>query len=521
MFRSDFERDEPAPARSRRARVRQSAQCRGGRAAPARFVDHCGPSAALLRLRRRRDRGRAVAAHAIRAARWPGRNSACRSDRAPTVCTVPTACSPSIGEVLARSRPRCPTTSTAWSTRSIAATGSRASATSRARHVSRIAHKFPAEEALTELLDIEVQVGRTGSLTPVARLKPVFVGGTTVSNATLHNEDEIERKDLLIGDTVVVRRAGDVIPEVVRALSERRPDEASEEFRPNYRRFEMPAPLPGVRFGHGARTRRGGVALRRRPVLLGPAQAGAAAFRATPRDGHRGAGRELVEQLVDAGSRAHAGRSVSVWRPRRSPISSGWARRSASKLLAAIAHSRRTTLARFLFALGIRHVGEEVARQLAETYDGDLDALMAEDWVQLAGAQGRGAEGKRTAPRQGRGPGRGRDGGDRPRDHRQHPALLRRAAQSRGDRRAASGRRELGARNGSTPRDARRTDLRAHRYAPDDEPRAGRATDPRARRDGGRIGVGQDRLPGRRRGCGQQARAGRRTGRSGDRRDEN
>jgi DNA ligase (NAD+) len=136
----------------------------------------------------------------------------------------------------------------------------------------RYCAQVPAEEAVTELLDISIQVGRTGALTPVARLAPVFVGGVTVTNATLHNEDEVLRKDLCIGDTVVVRRAGDVIPEVVRVLPEKRPAVA--------RRFVMPPTCPVCdRSQDGSKPGRGGGPLQRRPLLSGAAQAGAAALR--------------------------------------------------------------------------------------------------------------------------------------------------------------------------------------------------------------------------------------------------
>jgi DNA ligase (NAD+) len=253
-------------------------------------------------------------------------------------------------------------------------------------HVARaprfaVAHKFPAEEAVTELLDIEIQVGRTGSLTPVARLRPVFVGGTTVSNATLHNEDEIRRKGLLIGDQVVVRRAGDVIPEVVRALPERRePSEQTDPagFAARYRPFTMPAVCPVC--GSAAVRETGESAWRCGAGLFCSAQRKQALLHFAQRRAMdiEGLGDKLVEQLVDA-DRVRS--PADLYRLTADELA-GLERmgaRSATNLLAAIDRSRQTTLARFLFALGIRHVGEEVARQLADDYR-DLDRLMAEDW---------------------------------------------------------------------------------------------------------------------------------------------
>jgi DNA ligase (NAD+) len=236
-----------------------------------------------------------------------------------------------------------------------------------------IAHKFPAEEALTELLGIEVQVGRTGVLTPVARLRPVFVGGVTVTNATLHNEDELRRKDLMIGDTVVVRRAGDVIPEVVRGLPERRPADA--------RPFEMPAHCPVC----DSRTVRedGEVAWRcvgglyckaqRRQALLHFAQR-----RAMDIDG---LGERVVEQLVE---RDLVRNPADLYRLDPATLA-GLERmgpKSAANLIAAIEASRSRPLERFLFALGIRHVGEEVARILAAEF-GDVEAVLQADWAGL------------------------------------------------------------------------------------------------------------------------------------------
>ncbi len=240
-----------------------------------------------------------------------------------------------------------------------------------------VAHKFPAEEAVTELLDIEIQVGRTGSLTPVARLKPVFVGGTTVSNATLHNEDEIRRKDLLIGDDVVVRRAGDVIPEVVRALVDRRPAPDAPAYQ-RYRAFAMPAHCPVC--GSQAVRETGEAAWRCPAGLYCSAQRKQAFLHFAQRRAMdiEGLGEKLVDQLVDAGL---VKTPADLYRLDAATLAAleRMGEKSAANLVAAIDRSRRRPFARFLFGLGIRHVGEEVARQLAAEYP-DVDALAAQDW---------------------------------------------------------------------------------------------------------------------------------------------
>ena len=236
-----------------------------------------------------------------------------------------------------------------------------------------IAHKFPAEEAVTELLGVDVQVGRTGALTPVARLAPVFVGGVTVTNATLHNEDEIARKGVLIGDTVVVRRAGDVIPEVVRALPERRPPQA--------RAFTMPTHCPvcgsAVAREAGESVVRcvGGLFCKaqRRQALLHFAQRRAMDI--------ENLGERIVEQLVE---RDLVRTPADLYALDQGTLAGldRMGEKSAERLRAAIERSRSTTLERFLFALGIRHVGEEVARLLAAEY-GALEPIVAQDWAAL------------------------------------------------------------------------------------------------------------------------------------------
>ncbi|HQR11485.1 MAG TPA: NAD-dependent DNA ligase LigA [Casimicrobiaceae bacterium] len=229
-----------------------------------------------------------------------------------------------------------------------------------------VAHKFPPEEMPTRLLAIDVQVGRTGAVTPVARLEPVFVGGTTVSNVTLHNEDEIRRRDLRIGDMVVVRRAGDVIPQVVRAILEQRPRDARE--------FVMPTVCPEC-----------GSAIQRLPDeaiarcsggLVCPAQRKQALLHFAGRRALdiEGMGDKLVDQLVDSGL-VHT--PADLYRLDLAQLAGleRMAEKSAGNVVAAIEKSKDTTLARFIFGLGIRHVGEATAKDLARHF-GNLQALL-------------------------------------------------------------------------------------------------------------------------------------------------
>lgn len=229
-----------------------------------------------------------------------------------------------------------------------------------------VAHKFPAQEELTEVLDIEVSVGRTGVLTPVALLKPVFVGGVTVSHATLHNEDEIRRKDIRISDTVIIRRAGDVIPEIVAVVSDKRPKKA--------RKFMMPEKCPEcgsrvVRFEDEAAARCiAGLfcSAQRKQALLHFASRRAMDI--------EGLGGKLVDQLVD---NAVTGTPADLYKVSAAALSQleRMAEKSAANVIAAIEKSKHTTLPRFIYALGIRNVGEATAKDLAR-YFGSLDKLM-------------------------------------------------------------------------------------------------------------------------------------------------
>ncbi|MBS0500519.1 MAG: NAD-dependent DNA ligase LigA [Burkholderiaceae bacterium] len=237
-----------------------------------------------------------------------------------------------------------------------------------------VAHKYPAQEQLTTVEAIDVQVGRTGKLTPVAKLAPVFVGGVTVTNATLHNELEARRKDVRVGDTVVVRRAGDVIPEVVSVLPDKRLPDAPE--------FSMPAQCPvcgsAVVREEGEADHRctGGLycSAQRKQALLHFASRRAMDI--------EGLGEKLVDQLIDG----------NVVRMLPDLYRMGFvslaaldrmADKSAQNLIDALQKSKQTTLARFLYALGIRHVGESTAKALARHF-GRLDGVMDASVEQLA-----------------------------------------------------------------------------------------------------------------------------------------
>ncbi|GLR12946.1 DNA ligase [Chitinimonas prasina] len=244
-----------------------------------------------------------------------------------------------------------------------------------------VAHKYPAQEMLTTVESIDVQVGRTGAITPVARLAPVFVGGVTVTNATLHNIDRIRQLDIRVGDTVIVRRAGDVIPEVVDVVLERRPvvAEAVDLLSPprevpKYQPFEMPAACP-VCGSHVAREE-GEAAYRCTGGLVCSAQRKQALLHFASRRAMdiEGLGDKLVEQLVDVGLVRTPADFYKLGIVKLAELER-MAEKSAANLLAGIDKSRSTTLARFIYALGIRNVGETTAKDLARHF-GKLDALM-------------------------------------------------------------------------------------------------------------------------------------------------
>ncbi|MFN7097712.1 MAG: NAD-dependent DNA ligase LigA, partial [Gammaproteobacteria bacterium] len=229
-----------------------------------------------------------------------------------------------------------------------------------------IAHKFPAQEQLTVLLDVEFQVGRTGALTPVARLQPVFVGGATVSNATLHNMDEIERKDIRIGDTVIVRRAGDVIPEVVAPVLDRRPADTQV--------IQLPSVCPVCQ----AEVYRSPdeAAARCMGGLYCPAQRKEAIRHFASRRAMdiEGLGDRIVEQLVNLGW-VHTVADVYQLQLNQLAGMDRMGLKSAQNILDALEKSKATTLPRFIYALGIRDVGEATAKNLALHYC-SLDNVM-------------------------------------------------------------------------------------------------------------------------------------------------
>jgi DNA ligase (NAD+) len=254
-----------------------------------------------------------------------------------------------------------------------------------------IAHKFPAQQAMTLLNDIEIQVGRTGALTPVAKLEPVTVGGVVVSNATLHNEDEIKRKDVRIGDTVIVQRAGDVIPQVVGVVTDKRPKGAKP--------YRYPERCP-VCDSHAVREtneKTGKVDVVRRCTggLICPAQRVERLRHFVSRNAFdiEGLGEKSIQAFYDD-KIIRSPEDIFTLQARDAKAKTrleereGWGEQSAAKLFAAIAARRRIALDRFIYALGIRHVGETTARLLARFY-GTIDAFLA---AMLEAAKGKDAD---------------------------------------------------------------------------------------------------------------------------------
>ena len=236
-----------------------------------------------------------------------------------------------------------------------------------------IAYKFPPEEELTKVIDIELQVGRTGILTPVARLEPVFVGGVTVTNATLHNEDEIKRKDVRVGDTVIIRRAGDVIPEIVKVVKEKRTNEIKE--------FKMPGKCPVC--GSDIERTEGEAAIRCSGGLFCSEQQIQAIIHFASRRAMNidGLGNKLIEQLVEKGLINNVADLYTLTMDELA-VMDRMAEKSAKNIINALEKSKYTTLDSFIYALGIREVGEATARELANNF-GTFHALRKATQAQL------------------------------------------------------------------------------------------------------------------------------------------
>lgn len=232
-----------------------------------------------------------------------------------------------------------------------------------------VAHKFPAQEEMTQVNDVEFQVGRTGTLTPIARLQPIFVGGATVSNATLHNMDEVQRKDVRIGDYVIVRRAGDVIPELVSVIKEKRPK--------NTKKVILPSNCPVC--GSEVIREEGEAAARCSAGLYCPAQRKESIrhFASRRAMNIEGLGDKLVEQLVDLGLIKNV---ADLYFLKSGEIADleRMGEKSADNLITAIEKSKKTTLAKFIYSLGIREVGEATAQTLAQHFS-RLEKIIAAD----------------------------------------------------------------------------------------------------------------------------------------------